>query len=102
MLDDHKIGIILLETIKPCEEIALRVAKALPRSAARLIFLEEEIRNGGMGMILSDNLRRLGVLDERSFSILALEDGFVRAKKGESIYKTAGVSAEDICEIINE
>ncbi len=100
MLEEEKLGIVLLETVKPCEQTAVRVASSLPASVRRIVFLEEEIRNGGMGMILADNLRRLGVLDGRSYSIMALEDGFVRAAKGESIYKTAGISAEDIYDLI--
>ena len=100
MLPDERIGIILLETLKPAENVAVRVARSIPKTVKRIVFLEQEIRNGGMGMILSDNLRRLGVLDERTYSIIATDNAFVRSQQGESIYKTAGVSAEDICEIL--
>ena len=96
------VGIMLLECIKPYENIAVKIATLLPRSAKKIIFLEEEIRNGGMGMVLSDTLRRLGAFDERSYSIIATENAFVRAEKGESIYKTAGVSAEDICKLLED
>ena len=99
--DEIRVGIILLECIKPYENIAIKIASAMPRGVKQIIFLEEEIRNGGMGMILSDTLRRLGVLDGKRYSIMALEDAFVRAKKGESIRKTAELSADDICKLTN-
>ena len=102
MLADKKVGIVLLECIKPYENTAVKIASILPRSVKRIVFYEEGIRNGGMGMILADALRRLGVLEEREYSIVAIEDPFVRAEKDTPIYKTAGISAKDICEIIEE
>ncbi len=102
MLVDKKVGIVLLECLKPYENTAVKLATILPRSVEKLVFFEEEIRNGGMGMILSDTLRRLGVFDDRTYSIIALEEAFVRAEKGETIRKTAGLTAEDICDVINE
>ncbi len=102
MVKDKRVGIILLECLKPYENTAVKLATLMPRSAKRIIFYEEEIRTGGMGMILADALRRLGALDGREYSIVALEDPFVRTEKDAPIYKTAGISAEDICEIIEE
>ena len=51
-----KTGIILLEMLKPYDRTASLVANALPAGSCGVIFLEEEIRNGGMGMLLSDAL----------------------------------------------
>ena len=96
-----KTGIVLLECIKPYENIAVKIAILMPKSVKKIVFLEEEIKNGGMGMVLADALRRLGALDGRDYSIIALEDGFVRAQAGESIYETAGVCARDIIELID-
>ncbi|MBE6597280.1 MAG: 1-deoxy-D-xylulose-5-phosphate synthase [Ruminococcaceae bacterium] len=90
------VGVILLEVLKPYGDTADTVAAMLPKGGARVIFLEEEIRNGGMGMILSDNLSKYPEMKNKSVSVLAVDDDFVHRKEGESIYSAAHVSAEDI------
>lgn len=89
-------GIVLVEKIKPYGECADNIIPYLPKKNGKLIFVEEEIRNGGMGMILSDELYKRGALKEYSYKILALDDSFAQQDKPEHIYKTAGVSADDI------
>jgi deoxyxylulose-5-phosphate synthase len=94
-------GIILLEMLKPYDVIAQNVINALPASVKRIVFLEEEIYSGGMGMNLSNKLR--GYLDEHgiAFDIIATDDSFVaHLEKGQHIYSAAGVSSEDICRCI--
>ena len=93
-----QVGIILLERIKPYEEIAQKVAALLPQRSLRLLFLEEEIRAGGMGMMLSDILVRnhADVMRDKEVVILAPEDDFVVREREESIFFTAGVSAAQI------
>ena len=66
------------------------------------MFLEEEIRNGGMGMILSDTLSSYEIMKNKSVSIMAVEDTFVSRHSGESIYESAGLSAKHISEIIKK
>ena len=87
---------MLLEKLKPYRETANEISKYLPTESGALIFLEEEIRAGGMGMLLSDELCRRGLLDGIKYSILASDDSFVIPDKNEHIYETAGVSARDI------
>ena len=96
-------GIILLERVRPYEMSADAIAKQLPKHAARIIFLEEDIRAGGMGMMLSDLLSRRhpAVMVNKSVSVLAPEDSFVIRKQQESIYTTAGVSADHVIEALN-
>jgi 1-deoxy-D-xylulose-5-phosphate synthase len=96
------VGIILLEKIKPYTECAETVASLLPLSPAKLVFLEEEIRNGGMGMILSDTLGKYDVMKNKSVSIMAVDDTFVERRKGESIYESAKISAEHIVSKIKQ
>lgn len=97
-------GIVLLERIKPYEAAADRVAACLPQTPAHVIFVEEDIRAGGMGMMLSDVLRRraASVMANKCITILAPEDDFVIRERPESIYATAGVSAEQILRTLGE
>ena len=93
-------GIILLEKLKPYDECAEKVKALIPESAKLIVFLEEEIRSGGMGMLLSDKLSQNGVLDGRKYTVLAVDDSFVIRDKNEPIYKTAGIDSDSIVEIV--
>ncbi len=90
-------GIALLEKLKPYEETAKALVPYLPKKGGRIIFLEEEIRAGGMGMMLSSELVKQGSLEGCSYKILASDD-FVVPQKPENIYETAGISVKDIVE----
>jgi len=94
-------GVILLEMLKPYGETANVVAELIPNSVQKVVFLEEEIKNGGMGMLLSGELEKLGALDGREKIILATDDSFVIRDKDEPIWKTAGVDAEAIVKKLN-
>ncbi len=95
------VGILLCEYLKPygrlAEEVAARVPDGVP-----LLFLEEEIRAGGFGMMLSDALIRRGAMEGHSYAILATDNGFVCQERPESIFRTAGVDAEAITACIRE
>ena len=95
-------GIILLERIKPYELVADHIAQRLPKHAARILFVEEDIRAGGMGMMLSDMLsrRHSAVMSNKSVSVLAPENTFVIRERSESIFTTAGVSANQILKLL--
>ncbi len=89
-------GIILLELLKPYDIVAKNVANILPQNA-KVIFLEEEIRSGGMGINLSDMLIRMNVLKSDNIRIMAIDDSFITVReKDQSIYDAAGLSKEDI------
>ena len=95
--DGYSVGIVLLEMLKPYEEIASAINCILPKDVGGLLFLEEEIKSGGMGMNLSEQMRTLGYLKDRSFEILATDDNFVENRlAGQHIYDAAGVSASHI------
>ena len=89
-------GIALLEKLKPYGECAEALRGLLPSDGGLVLFLEEEIRAGGMGMMLSDEMDRKGYLLGLRHKILALDDSFALQDKDEDIYVTAGVSAKDI------
>jgi 1-deoxy-D-xylulose-5-phosphate synthase len=98
-LEGIRVGILLCEYLKPYQRLAADVAARLP-DGVPVLFLEEEIRAGGFGMMLSDSLIRLGAMTGRAYAILAIDDSFVSQSRPEPIYRTAGVDAEAIAETV--
>ena len=88
-------GIILLEKIKPYGECIENIMRLMPENVKKMIFLEEEIRSGGMGMVLSDEMRRRGAIN-CSCEILAVNDTFVPRHEGRSMYEDAEICAGNI------
>ena len=70
----EKCGVILLETLKPYDKTAYAVLPLLPRGEAEIVFLEEGIENGGAAMLLEAELRRMGVLENKTVGIKAIKD----------------------------
>ncbi len=98
-----KSGIILLELLKPYDISAKLVSERIPDSARGIIFLEEEIKNGGMGMCLKDKLGSLIDIPDKKLRILALDDTFVTDRKvGEDIYTSADINVKHICSTAEE
>ena len=93
-------GILLLEMLKPYDEVAKELLPLLPQKSCAILFLEEEIRTGGMGMLLSDALRDLPGMQNKHTSILALNDPFTVPGKGETCLRAAGLDAESISDAI--
>ena len=87
------VRILLCEQIAPYGEVAARTA---PLLRGNLLFLEEEVRAGGFGMNLSDALVRCGALEGKRYEILALENGFLNTRRGESPWQSAGLDAAQI------
>ena len=92
-------GIILLELIKPYSDIAKLIREHISDELPPIIFLEEEIKSGGMGMNLKEAL--LNVANEKSLDsiIMATDDSFVTERlPDEHIYDSARISAKYIVE----
>lgn len=92
------LGVVLLEKIKPYGAVAAAVAHLLPKTECRVVFLEEEIRAGGMGMLLSDELAGYDVMKNKKTRILALEDGFAMDTVNASALALAGLDAHGIAD----
>lgn len=93
------VGIILLEVLKPYDRLADLVAEAMPNNTCRVLFLEEEIQSGGMGMNLSAQMLSKNQMTSDRFDLLAVNDSFVEQRaRGQSIYEAAGISAKQIAE----
>ena len=91
------VGIILLEMLKPYDVTAKNIARVMPQGVKAVIFLEEEIHSGGMGVNLAERLISCGAMDGLHHSIMSINDSFVDERpKGEHIYKTAGIDSEHI------
>ena len=90
-------GVLLLEKLMPYKDVA-KEAEAKLRGASHLIFVEEGIRAGGVGMMLSDALRSLfpEYASKVRIDVLAIENGAVWGEAGRSLYESAGISKQDI------
>ena len=95
-----RVGIILLEVLKPYGDTAKAILGSIPNGACKLLFLEEEIKCGGMGMILSEELSKYEKLNNKSISIVAVDDTFVERHAGCSLYDDAHISAKYIIEAV--
>ena len=95
--DGVSVGIILLEMLKPYGSIAREAALHIPDTAKGVIFLEEEIKSGGMGMNLQEALKKICPDKMRVCEIMATDDSFVSERNSEeSIYDAAHISAKYI------
>ena len=95
------VGILLLEQLKPYRKVAADVIQHLPQKACRILFLEEEIKAGGMGMMLSEALSEFDIMNNKECIFLATDDQFAIQEKNEPIWKTVGVDAESIVKALS-
>ncbi len=97
-----RVGILLLEQLKPYDAIANEIAPMIPQKACHVIFLEEEIYAGGMGMMLSDALSTHSVMKNKTVKVMALCDGFGIQEKHEPIRHSFGLDADALVEVLTE
>lgn len=88
--------LLALERLKPYRETALRLLPLLGGPETPVVFLEEGIRAGGAGMLLRDALTDIEGSGARPFKILAVDESFGIQKKAEPIFKTCGISCDDL------
>lgn len=100
--ENIKAGIILLEKLKPYDETANDFLPYIFEKDGKIIFLEEGIKAGGAGMMFYETLRCHPKMQNKEYKILAIDDNFAIQTKDEPIYKTCGISAEDIIKAIKE
>lgn len=96
-------GCVLLERLTPYGEIAEGIERLVAehKKLRKLVFLEEEIRAGGMGMMLSDEIRLRGVLDSKiELSVIALNAPFERLRRNVHPFKYFGLDGESVAEKI--
>lgn len=93
-----RVGIFLLEQIAPYGQIAEQLADQLPTTAVPMILLEEEIKTGGMGMLLSEALEQYPVMQNKTVEVMALEDPFRVPAKGQNCFEAAGLDGATIAD----
>ena len=92
-------GVVLLECVKPYREAASAIKELIPNSCKKLVFLEEEIKSGGMGMNLYYELSDR--INDVKISIIAVDDTFVTHRNpNEDIYKSAGIDSVSVADLI--
>ena len=90
-------GIILCEYIAPYAALAEEIISLISdKNVKTLSFVEEEIRAGGFGMMLSDEIKRRGSFESAKFNVMATNDPFVTRAEGQTYLDVAGLSAKDI------
>jgi len=91
-----KVKIILLNRLRPYDDIADQVLAELASKDAPIVFLEEGIRTAGASENLYRTMHEKSDFRQRSVKILAVDGEFGFSKKGEKLYKTLGISADDV------
>ena len=91
---EYRVGVILLEVLKPYAETAEKISKLIGKNVKSILFYEEEIKIGGMGMnlaeILGDRLRSSDI----KYDILAIDDNFAATSEvGQNVYQMAGIDS---------
>lgn len=94
------LGILLLERLKPYAEAAEEIIRCLPNKPCQVVFLEEEIRAGGMGMLLSQALSVYPKMKNKSVQFIALDDQFGIQTESEPIWKSFGMDCDGIVKVI--
>ena len=93
-----RIGVILLEMLKPYNAVANKAMEYLG-SARRILFVEEGIKNGGAGMIFREELLRAGFdFKNCSYDIAAIDDNFASPDCPCDLYDYVGLSPKKIIE----
>ncbi len=94
---DIDIGIILCEYTAPYDALSDEISKIIQNKAVKSIaFVEEEIRNGGFGMLLSDKLGGKNCLDGIKYTVMATENAFIEREKGQTYLCAAKLDASHI------
>lgn len=91
-----EVGVIALELIKPYAP-AVELIESVMKNGAKILYVEEGIKNGGAGMITKSMLAEKG-MDTRDFSIFAIDDNFANPTEKCDLYDYVGLSASRIAE----
>ncbi|MBQ2513103.1 MAG: 1-deoxy-D-xylulose-5-phosphate synthase [Clostridia bacterium] len=89
-------GLALCELIKPYSVPAELIVKKLPPNVRRIVFIEEEIKQGGFGMNLSDAVRDAADRDRFTCTVIGTDDTFAVPKSGMTAARAAGVDVDSI------
>ena len=98
---DIKVGIVLLEVLKPYEKISAMILDTIGKNVKAILFYEEGIKSGGMGMNLSECIRNNLYKQDIKYDILAINDSFAASSlKNQNAYQMAEIDCEKVEEKI--
>ena len=82
----------LTKVLKPYNESAENIRLFIGKKVKAILFYEEEIKSGGMGMNLAEILSDEFVSQNIKFDILAIDDNFAStSSEGQNAFQMAGV-----------
>ncbi len=90
-------GIVLTEKIKPCNTLTDILAEISSRGT-HLVFVEEGILTGGMGMQVREAMIDRNALCDVRFDIAAIDGEFANPDKPCDLYDFVGLSADKLAE----
>lgn len=92
-------GVLLTEILKPYGLLLDKIRQTIPEDGKPLLCVEEEIRAGGMGMMLHDEA---GCDFGHAVEVLAPRETFAEPGEGQTVFEAAGVSAEQIAQAVRK
>jgi 1-deoxy-D-xylulose-5-phosphate synthase len=96
------VGTVLLEVLKPYDFALDNILSFIPDTTKAIVFVEEEIRQGGMGVNICDELSKRDI-DSFKTKIVAVDGTFVADRKvGDSIHTSACVDVDSICNAVEK
>ena len=94
--DGESVGTVLLEVLKPYDFVAKSILPYLA-GAEHIVFAEEGILSGGAGMLLREELIKLGFDFTRcKYEIAAIDDNFASPDVPCDLYDFVGLSPEKL------
>ena len=87
-------GIMILEKLKPLSY--LFDGESVLAGAKNVIFVEEGIKNGGVGQIIQNMICEHGLQNEIRYNVMAIDDSFVIPDKICNVYEYAGICANKL------
>lgn len=93
-------AVIMLERLTPYPSVSAGIAEALSEKTELLVFIEEEIRAGGMGMMLSDALKTDEIALNCRTIVYAINDPFVKCSKNMTYYEASGLDVLSLADKI--
>ncbi len=93
----YKVGIVLLEKLKPYNEISDAVLQYISK-AKRIVFAEEGIKNGGAAMLLREELMKKDSLIAQKYLIAAIEDNFASPENKCNLYEELKIGPASLAE----
>ena len=94
-----RVGIILLERLKPYDDLACCIRPYISASR-KIIFAEEGIKNGGAAMLLKSALEDIGLELSDRYEIIAIDDNFATPADSCELYEYLGLSPKRLSEKI--